>query len=287
MTKKNIISAALAVASFTGVAMAGTPAPVAVYKPAPAPCEKRLCGALSAGYSTNYDYRGLVPNSSSGTNMTPVALDLCYKMTDTWRAYAGLDYKAIWDKDDDVNNNEFGLELGAKYKGWKGWTISPNYKLTHGGLMGEIIKQGRGEAHSVFQSFGLAARYDLGEIGAKGFFIQGSADYVFQGATGWWFQGVVGYEAKLTERLSTIISAEYNATAGFYGAWAWPMGDGDMSYGLKLQLPYKLCKNLYLTPFIGTWWLGSSGNNVNQEFRGDKALRNFTVYAGACLTWTF
>lgn len=288
MTKTNIISAALAVAAFAGMASAGTPVVIQQKPIAPKPpCEKRLFGTLSAGYSTNYDYRGLVSETSTGTNYTPIALDLEYKLNDSWRLYSDLEYKAIWDKDYDANNNEFSVELGAKTQRWlPGLTISPNYKLTHGGIMGDVIKYGRDKAHSVFQSFGVGLEYDLGAVGADGFFVGASADYVFQGGSGWWFQGVAGYEAKFTERFSAIISAEFNATAGFYGAWAEPMSDGDMSYGLKLQLPYKLNKSLTLTPFIGTWWLGSSANNVN--IKGyEKNLKNFALVAGANLSWTF
>ncbi len=286
MTKTNIISAALAVACMAGVASAGTPVKVVQYKTTPPPAEKRFFGALSAGYSSNYDYRLLVPDSSSGTNETPIALDLLYKLNDNWDLYSNLDYRAIWDKDTDVANNEFGLEVGATTKRWlEGLSISPNYKLTHGGYMGSFIKDRRGKSHSVFQSFGVGLKYDLGAVGADGFFIGGSADYVFSGATGWWFQGIAGYEAKFNEKLSAIVSVEYNATAGFYGAWAEPMTDGDMSYGVKLQLPYKLCKNIILTPFVGTYWLGGSGNNINS--RDHKELRNFTLAAGANLTWTF
>lgn len=286
MTKKNIITAALAVASLAGVAMAGTTAPVA-YKSVQKPSEKRFCGALSAGYSTNYDYRGLVPNTSSGTNNTPVELDLCYKLTDHWALYTDMGYKAIWDKDVDVNNNEFSFELGAHKKShWvKGLTYSPNYKLTSGGWMGEFIKQGRDSSHSTFHSFGLEMLYDFGAIGAKGFFLSGSADYVFYDATGWWFQVRTGYEAKITERLSAILALEYNGTAGFYGDWAGAMTDGDMSYGVTLDLPYKVCKNLTFKPFVGIWWLGSSANNINHG--GQKALRNHTVAAGANLVWNF
>lgn len=288
MTKKNIISAALAVATFAGVAVAGTPVTV-VQTPMPAPpAEKRLSGALTAGYSTNYDYRGLVPETSSGTNYTPVALDLDYKLNDYWSLYTGLDYKAIWDKDYDVNNNEFGVEVGAKTKRWlPGLTISPNYKFTHGGWMGDVIKYGRGNAHSYFQSFGVGLLYDMAEVNLPGFFIGGNADYVFQGATGWWFKGYAGYEAKFTERFSAIVTVEYNATASFYGAWAEPMGDGDMSYGVRLELPYRVCKNVVFSPFVGTWWLGSSGNNANVKWARENTLRNFTLVAGANLSWTF
>lgn len=286
MTKKSIISTALAVASLAGVAVAGTPVTVE-YRPTPPPSEKRLFGTLSAGYSSNYDYRGLVLESSSGTNVTPVALDLDYKLSDYWNLYTNLDYKAIWDKDTDVNNNEFAVEVGGKTERWlKGLTLSPNYKLTHGGMMGDFIKYGRDNAHSIFQSFGIGLMYDMGAIGANGFFISGSADYVFQGATGWWFQGRAGYEAKFNDRISAILAVEYNATAGFYGAWAEPMGDGDMSYGVRLDVPVKLCKNIVLTPFVGTWWLGSSGNNVNMKGY-DHTLRNFTLVAGANLSWMF
>lgn len=286
MTKTNIISAALAVASFAGLAVAGTAPKVATYKPAPAPAEKRLSGMLSAGYGTNYDYRGLVSETSTGENYDPIALDLNYKMTDMWSAYTKLGYKAIWDKDWDCNNNESSLEAGAAIKAFTdGLTITPNYKLTHGGWMGDFIKHGRDNSHSTFQSFGVGLLYDLGKVGAEGFFIGGSADYVFSGATGWWYQAVAGYEAKINDRLSAILSLQYNATSGFYGEWARPMGDGDMSYGVKLEVPYKLTECLVLTPYVGTWWLGGSGNNINEG--GYKALRNFTLAAGVNLSWIF
>lgn len=93
MQKKHIISAALAVASLTSVALAGTAAPVVPLSVPPAP--KVFSGALNVGYSSNYDFRGLVLSTSDGENMTPISLDTRYKVSRTTDITADFGYKAI------------------------------------------------------------------------------------------------------------------------------------------------------------------------------------------------
>lgn len=159
MQKKHIISAALAVASLTSVALAGTAAPVVPLSVPPAP--KVFSGALNVGYSSNYDFRGLVLSTSDGENMTPISLDTRYKVSRTTDITADFGYKAIWDKDI-VQDNEFDFNLGVENKLNNYVTARLGYGLFQGGLPG-IISQAEGN-HSVSQEFNGGFRYDINGI---------------------------------------------------------------------------------------------------------------------------
>lgn len=282
----SVISAALAVASFTGVALAGNSVSGISYGAVQSQESKKFSGALSAGYASNYGYRGLIYDNKAGGNNTPIALDLNYDFNDVYSLFGGVGYTAIWDKGDFINENESTLKIGGSAKWVKGLTTSLNYQVTHGGMMGEYLKAERGNAHSVFQSVGAGLRYDFDAVGVKGLFAEVNVDYVFQGNTGWWFEGKIGYKYDITPRFSAVLTGVAEMTAGYYGN-ASPLGDGAQSLGLKLELPYKVSKYVTVVPFVGTWWLGDGGNNANKVAPQEYRLRNFTVAAGASLVCTF
>ncbi len=282
MQKKHIISAALAVASLTSVALAGTAAPVAPLMAPSAP--KAFSGALNVGYSSNYDYRGLVLSSSDGENVTPISLDTRYKVSRATDITADFGYKAIWDKDV-VQDNEFDFNLGVENKLNNYLTGRVGYGLFQGGLPGVFSKlEGN---HSVNQEFNAGLRYDVNGIGKDGLFLAANAHYSFEGVTGWWFDGTVGYKKQLTERLAGVLSGTVWATSSYFDSKMPMMSNGAQSYSLNLQLPYAVTKNVTFSPFVSAIWSGNGASKDGNDIYGSRAIKEFTVAAGATLSYAF
>ncbi len=290
MQKKHVLSAALAVASLTSVAFAGTKPivlPEVPLTPVTAPASQKIfSGDLSVGYSSNYDFRGLILNSTDGENMTPIKLDTRTKLTEKMALYAGLNYKAIWDKEL-LQDNEFNVNLGLDTQCAKGLTTRLGYDLYQGGLPGAISKFWR-DNHSVTQEFMTGLQYDFDAVGLKGVFVGANAHYSFAGVTGWWFDATVGYKKQVSEKFAAVLSGTWWSTASYFDAQMPWMANGSQSFALKLELPYQLCKGVTFTPFVSTVWSGDGALKAKgMGPEGTSLYRNFTLVAGAGLTYSF
>ncbi|MEG2971141.1 MAG: hypothetical protein RR808_06660 [Akkermansia sp.] len=293
MQKKYILSTALAVASFAGVALAGTKAAVMVpATPVVAPVATAFSGSATVGYSSNYDFRGLILEGANGGNMTPVQVATKYDLNDVYAITMGAGYKAMWNKDQNSSmgehdfQNEFNYNLGVQAKWVKGLTTSFNYNLFHGGTPGYVARMFENAAHSVTQEFGVGAMYDFGTVGVKGLFAAANINYSFAGVTGWWYTTTVGYQKQINERVSAVLSASWNATSSYFSAKS-EMANGSQAFDIRLEVPVTLCKHVSFVPFVGTYWAGSSALKVNRGNDGEHTFRNFTVMAGANLVYTF
>ncbi|MEG0334092.1 MAG: hypothetical protein RR553_03145 [Akkermansia sp.] len=293
MQKKYILSTALAVASFAGVALAGTKAAVMVpATPVVAPVATAFSGSATVGYSSNYDFRGLILEGANGGNMTPVQVATKYDLNDVYAITMGAGYKAMWNKDQNSSmeehdfQNEFNYNLGIQSKWVKGLTTSFNYNLFHGGTPGYVARILENAAHSVTQEFGVGAMYDFGTVGVKGLFAAANINYSFAGLTGWWYTTTVGYQKQINERVSAVLSASWNATSSYFSAKS-EMANGSQAFDIRLEVPVTLCKHVSFVPFVGTYWAGSSALKVNRGNDGEHTFRNFTVMAGANLVYTF
>ena len=296
MQKKNIISTALIVASFAGVSVAGTKAVVCVpAMPISAPVASAFSGSAAVGYSSNYDFRGLIlRDAHDGGNMTPIRVDTRYALNDKTAITTGAGYKALWNRDDIWGGNfenEFNYNLGLEHKCAPGLTTSVNYNLFHGGIPGFIAKHVNDKSHSITQEFGVGALYDFSEQGAKGLFASVNANYSFAGVTGWWFNATVGYKKDICEKVAAVLSASWNGTSNYYNANAhnWNIGaNGTQGMNVRLDLPMTVAKNLTLVPFVGAYWAGCGALKDNRGFdKADKMFRDFTVMSGANLVYTF
>ncbi len=290
MQAKHVLSAALAVAALSSSAFAGTkcielPKAPVVPVPAPAP-QKIFSGDLTVGFSSNYDFRGLILRTSDGENMTPIKLDTRTRLTDKTDLTAGLGYKALWDKDI-LQDNEFNVNLGVETKCTKGLTTRLGYDLYQGGFPG-LVSKGWKDNHSVTQEFMGGFQYDFGAVGAKGVFVGANAHYSFNGVTGWWFDVTAGYKKQISEKLAAILSGTWWSTASYFDAQMPWMANGSQSFALKLELPYQLCKHLTFTPFVSTVWLGNGAMKTKGwDYYGSNVYRNFTLVGGAGLTYSF
>lgn len=296
MQKKNIISAALIVASFASISVAGTKAQVVSLAPIPAPAASPFSGSAAVGYSSNYDFRGLIPRDAhNGGNMTPIRVDTRYALNEKTAIIAGAGYKALWNRDNDTAPhdflNEFNFTGGVEHKCAPGLTSSLYYNFFHGGLPGFVARNIEGRAHSITQEFGAGMLYDFSEVGAKGLFASANANYSFAGVTGWWFNGTVGYKKDICDNVAAILSASWNGTAGYFNAAAHDnfAANGTQGINLRLDVPVSVAKHMTLVPFIGTYWAGNGAlksRHATNE-REYKAFRNFTVMTGVNLVYSF
>lgn len=312
MQTKNIISVAAMVASFAGVAFAGTSAKIAAPTPvpAPAPIASPLSGNVHVGYATNYTCRGLVASHAlvEGDSVIPVGVDLNYKLNEANSIVASASYTSLTSGHDLLGiegcsfHNETDLKLGWQNKGGliDNLSTTVGWNLIHGGLLGVYSRTdfselgyngfGHKNAHSVTQEFYLNLNYDVNQNWFAGI----TTSYGFQGSTGWWFQPYVGYKAALCPAADIVVTAGMSATASYFDAKSDLLGvvgqaNGAQAWWVKLEVPVKTgVKNLSVIPFVSFNWAGCGALKINKVApSGWDPYKNFGVVAGANLVYTF
>lgn len=307
MQTKNIISVAAMVASFAGVAFAGTSAKIAAPTPvpAPAPIASPLSGNVHVGYATNYTCRGLVASHAlvEGDSVIPVGVDLNYKLNEANSIVASASYTSLTSGHDFLGvegisfHNETDLKLGWQNKGGliDNLSTTVGWNLIHGGLLGFNSRMDWGNyeyknAHSVAQEFYLNLHYDVNQNWFAGI----TTSYGFQGSTGWWFQPYVGYKAALCPAADIVVTAGMSATASYFDAKSfvgreYGQANGAQAWWVKLEVPVKTgVKNLSVIPFVSFNWAGCGALKINKVApSGWDLYKNFGVVAGANLVYTF
>lgn len=308
MQTKNIISVAAMVASFAGVAFAGTSAKIAAPTPvpAPAPIASPLSGNVHVGYATNYTCRGLVASHAlvEGDSVIPVGVDLNYKLNEANSIVASASYTSLTSGHELMGmegenfHNETDFKLGWQNKGGLVDNLSTTvgWNLIHGGLLGYDARMDwshnkwQKHAHSVAQEFYLNLNYDVNQNWFAGI----TTSYGFQGSTGWWFQPYVGYKTALCPATDLVITAGMSATASYFNNTAfwgdeYGQANGAQAWWLKAELPVKVGgDNLSLIPFVSFNWAGCGALKVNKSLdKGYKPYKNFGVVAGANLVYSF
>ncbi|MBT9450288.1 hypothetical protein ICN84_09425 [Akkermansia glycaniphila] len=299
MQKKTIISAALAVASLAGIALAGSGKTVVVPNPtqpvAQPKVESRFSGTVQAGYKSNYDCRGIVASHSlvEGDSVIPVALDMSYSIAEKEALLFGISYDVLtsghhlYGMDGASFHNEADIYAAYQQKdmGLKNLTATVGWNLNYGGLLGNYAKYGKDKAHSVTQEFFLNLNYDIGDH----FFAGVTTSYGFQGVTGWWFQPYVGHKATLCERTDIVTTLGMSATASYFNSENWlGNANGSQAFFVKAELPTKLTENLSVVPFVSLNWLGNGSLKANKGVEdGSKPYKNFGVVAGANIVYNF
>lgn len=282
MKKQSLFASVLAVASFAGVAVAGTPAPIAVItaptpQPVAAPAAKALDMSLLVGYASNYDFRGIIPQADND-GMNNALLGMSYKINEKTDLVGSLGYKANWDKPNEFIQNESTLNLGLSTHCTQNLTSYIGYRLMHGGLAGAAARDS-GAAHSITQELAAGLRYDI--PGVKGLYVAQNVSYAFNGLTGWWFDTSVGYERAITAKLKYALTGTLNAASSYF-----PQGvgcGGWQSAVLRLALPYQMNK-VVIEPYVSANWLGSAG--IKNFGHGDQ-YKNMGWIGGVNVSYEF
>lgn len=270
---------------------------VPIYEKAPT-AQKLFVGSVSAEYSTNYISRGLIPSDASNDNAFPFSVTGQYALNDQWSIVGGVKYTLLMDngfnhgRRDGVVDEGTGI-LGLR-KDWKnGVTTTLGYQYVNGGIMNifhpetpggsarEIFNSHQSEEHDIV--FDL--NYDLSKAGLKGLFWDSRVLYSARWESGWWFTNTLGYKYDLCKRASAILSASWNASAGYFDANSLS-ANGTQGVSLNLDIPIKMCDCLIIKPYVGTVWAGNGAIAANHRY-GASVYRNFTVVGGVAVTYVF
>ncbi len=299
MHKNTIISTAVAVASLTGAALAGSPAPMTATTCAPACQPAKVCklsGSLQAGYQTNYTYRGLVASHGAvqGDSVIPAALDLRYAVDPSLTVLGNVSYDTLLSGhkafgEEGLNfENEANLTLAVEKKLCKyvkGLKVTGGYNLTHGGLEGFVAKHNEDKAHSVTQELFVNAEQKIW----KGLYGGLTVNYSFQGATGWWYQPYIGYKMDMCPYSTLDLTAGWTGTSSYFNSDSvLSNANGSQAWFVKAAVEAKLSERVSLTPFVSFNWLGNGAMKANKGVpAGYKPYKNFGVVAGASLVYKF
>ncbi|MCC8149152.1 hypothetical protein [Akkermansia sp.] len=268
-----VSGAALAVAGFISISSAESRIPDVPSPPALRP----VSGSLKAGYSTNYEFRGLIPGGCNPT--APVRLDWRSDLNDRYSVILALKEELFLGHPAVDMENETVADLGLQRKFGEASYGAFSFRANDGGLAGFASERLFGNGGTTYET-ACVLRHDLGFL--PGFYVQGSAAYSFYGITGWWFDMCTGSDSRLTENLymgfkfGAVLSSSY-----------WPSGsNGWQSLYLRVTANYRLFGNIFVEPFVGLHWLGQGAHGVNRAYGGTLVKGNRWV-TGVSLVYTF
>lgn len=266
---------------------------------------KALSTQLGTGYATKYISRGLAFQNSGSDNTIPLEIVSSYKMNSKYSLFAGLKYQ--WLTDNGLDHDKSGIcdegtgILGVSRKFGKSTTAAFSYQFVHGGVPGTFNIHRAGtpnfpafnHTHPEEHSFVLDIHHDFGK-GLENFFWDCRVQYTFRWMTGWWFTNTLGYKYDVNKSTSVIVAGTWNATAGYFDSNSLN-ANGTQGISLTVSAPVKATKDLTVTPFVGTVWLGNGGLAANHRGASarfpyrepSKVYRNFTFVAGVGVAYTF
>ena len=169
-----------------------------------------VSGSLKAGYSTNYEFRGLIPGGCNPT--APLRLDWRSDLNDRYSLILALKEEIFLGNPAVDMENETMADLGLQRKFGKATYAALSFRANDGGLAGFASEHLFGNGGTTYET-ALILRHDLGFL--PGFYAQGSAAYSFYGITGWWFDMCTGSDFRMTENLymgfkfGAVLSSSY------------------------------------------------------------------------------
>ncbi|MCD8062479.1 MAG: hypothetical protein LUE13_09115 [Akkermansiaceae bacterium] len=241
------------------------------------PLLRPVSGSLKAGYSTNYEFRGLIP---AGCNQTaPVSLDWRSDLNEHYSFILGLKEELFLGRPAIDFDDETVVDLGFQRKLGKAAYAAFSLRANDGGLAGLASERLFGNSGTTYEA-ALVLRRDLDFL--PGFYVQGSSAYSFYGITGWWFDMCTGSNSRITENLymgfkfGAVLSSSY-----------WPSGgNGWQSLYFRATASYRLFGNVFVEPFVGLHWLGRGGHGLNRTYGGTLVKGNRWV-TGVSLVYSF
>lgn len=241
------------------------------------PALRPVSGSLKAGYSSNYEFRGLIP---AGFNQTaPLRLD--------WRSDLNEHYSFIMALKEELFlghpaldlDDETVVDLGIQRKLGKATYAAFSFRANDGGLAGFASERLFRNGGTTYET-ALLLRRDLDFL--PGFYVEGSSGYSFYGITGWWFDMCMGSDSRLTENLYM----GFKFGAGLSSSY-WPSGgNGWQSLYLRVTASYRLFGDIFVEPFAGLHWLGRGAHEMNRMY-GETLVKGNRWVAGVSLVYSF
>lgn len=304
MQHKTIIATCAAIASYSMVS-ADIQLPMDVLNADKG--TKTFSAQLNMGYSTKYVSRGLAFQNSGSDNIIPMEVDGAYNINNNYSMFGGVKYQ--WLTRNHLEHDSTGIcdegsaILGLSRKIGNATTAALSYQFVHGGVPGSLNTKrywGINTNRAAFDhiqpeehSFCLDIHHEFGKE-LKNFFWDCRVQYTFRWMTGWWFTNTLGYKYDVNKSTSVIVAGTWNATAGYFDSNSLN-ANGTQGISLTVSAPVKATKDLTVTPFVGTVWLGNGGLAANHRGTSarfpyrepSKVYRNFTFVAGVGVAYTF
>lgn len=266
-----VYAAVLAVSASSSLAETRLP-----NQPSP-PSLRPVSGTLKGGYSSRYEFRGLIP---AGCNPTaPVRLDWRSDLNEKYSLILALKEEWFLGHPAADLDHETMADLGLQRKLGEATYAAFSCRASNGGLAGFASERLFNNGGTTCEG-ALVLRHDLNFL--PGFYVQGSAAYSFYGITGWWFDLCTGSQSRLTENLyigfkfGAVLSSSY-----------WPSGsNGWQSLYVRVTADYHVFGNVSVEPFVGLYWLGRGAHGVNRAY-GRTLVRGNSWVAGVSLVYSF
>ena len=134
-----------------------------------APALRPVSGSIKAGYSTNYEFRGLIP---AGCNPTaPLRLDWRSDLNDRYSLILALKEEIFLGHPAVDIENETMVDLGLQRKFGKATYAALSFRANDGGLAGFASERLFGNGGTTYEA-ALIMRHDVGFL--PGFYAQGA-----------------------------------------------------------------------------------------------------------------
>lgn len=234
-------------------------------------------GSVKAGYSTNYEFRGLVPGGCNPT--APLRLDWRSDLNDRYSLVLALKEEIFLGHPAADMENETVADLGLQRKFGKATDAALSFRANDGGLVGLASERLFGKGGTTYET-ALLLRHDLDFL--PGFYVQGSAACSFYGITGWWFDMCTGSDFRMTENLYMGFKFGAVLTSSY-----WPAGsNGWQALYVRVTARYRLFGNVFAEPFVGLHWLGKGAHGVNRAY-GRTLVKGNSWVTGVGVVYTF
>lgn len=277
---------------------------------------KRLSGALTAGYETNYSGRGMAPTNAitEGEGSELIALQYSYDMgtKSRWSWEGAVVYRMISSGHTLYGNptvgglgitpikqanieNEFMVQNGPKYT-TQYWNVALGHTFVHGGMLGVMAKHYRDQGASCINEVFIRPEvtpFPWLSIGCD-------ARFSFQGITGWWFIPDVTFKAPIIGtpedvKLAGVVQFGMSATADYYAAPYFACDNGSQAFWIKVSTPWFVTPDFIITPSVSFNWLGKGGEHANVQSEyclysrnpSNVPFENFRIIGGLMATYKF
>ncbi len=275
-----------ALAAFSGSAAADLVCLPEIYYP-----QKESTLNLELGYASKYVERSLALRDSETDSVFRGALTGGYVLSRDSSIIGGVKVDLFADKgfdhyDDSSPLCDEGtvlLQYAARSSENTIWALG--YQFVHGGLPGYlhserhhggryIFNSQRPEEHSVV----LDIHHSFSCL--KGLFWTSRTQYSFRWEDGWYFSNTLGYEHKISERISAVLDLNWTATYDYFENHHLN-SNGTQGWVFSLSLPLELSENAVLVPFVSCVLSGNGADSAGDFYR------DRTVVFGANVAYAF
>lgn len=244
-----------------------------------------LTGTLKAGYSSLYEYRGMVAKDTGSGGMVldgtlaydsdvPVSpmLSFTYRDMDVLNSNGQVNFFA-------GGYSRVESSLGDRQSLFRG-----GYQLISGGLPGVMknwekrkhLESSSGTVHEFVMNYTTTHALEQGVL-----FSSYTGGYAFSGLEGWYLSTSVGYVHQFTEQISAALTGTISWSFSY-----WERTDGCDQANILFTVPVRVNENGTLSPFIMVDWGAHNVKNINR-YTERKIVDNFAVLAGVSYEITF